>query len=850
MLNRNPTPLKMLSPFLRQIDPTSTCDTMPQVLAMESQNHTLAANALPGWLKYPLDPFQQHAVAAISRHENVLVTAKTGSGKTLVGEYQIAHSLEKGRRVFYTTPIKSLSNQKFHDLKAMFPSVGIMTGDLKFRPDADVVIMTTEILRNLLFKANSTATRGLGITADLSLDRLDAVVFDECHYINDRDRGAVWEETMILLPPAVNLVLLSATIDAPEFFASWLGDLKRKPIHLISTQYRIVPLQHGVYRGEELLTVMDSKERFEAGLYNAWLLWRAGQVKTATDHRARVADRRRGGYEADTIARSSSGPKAFKHQMNELIVRLQSQTLLPALFFVFSRKDCERYASNIEHTLIDSSDAATVRHMIDFHLHRYGEGLQRLPQYQTLRTLLEKGIAFHHSGLLPVLKEMVEILFGRGYVKLLFATETFAVGINMPTKTVVFTGYRKYDDATGGMRMLNTDEYIQMAGRAGRRGKDDKGLVLYLPDREPESLADVKRMMTGGRATFQSRMTFHYDFLLKTLQAGNLDWLQLLKDSYWHKRFEQQLAAGRRELQQLEVEREALDILEAELDDLEERDRLAATLKTATNAARKKAQQEWGTWENRHAGARWAKLIKEVWPKWQTLSKEVWGLKEHLAAAEDPTMDIWARLRALEAFGLLEQGSCNPDSTPRLTALGTASTEVNEGHEILLAAAARAGLFKGLNGREVVAVLAVFLKEGQESAGLVGLDSFAVPDRVKGGVQRIQEMADGFREKERGFPGAALQGVGDPFYWDVNVTWLEPIWRWLDGGLTMGELCADYGSYEGNVMRVLMKLVNLLEEWRSVATLAEDVEGLEIVKGLELEIMREVAVCDSLYLRI
>ena len=222
---------------------------MPQSPAME--------------FKYPLDTFQQHAVAAISRDENVLVTAKTGSGKTFVGEYQIAHSLRKGGRVFYTTPIKSLSNQKFHDLKGEFPgvSVGIMTGDMKFCPDAQIVIMTTEILRNLLFKQGSS-TQSLGITANLSLDGLDAVVFDECHYINDRDRGAVWEETMILLPRKVNLILLSATIESPELFAGWLGELKNKPIHLISTQFRVVPLQHAVYQRDELVTVMDNREKF------------------------------------------------------------------------------------------------------------------------------------------------------------------------------------------------------------------------------------------------------------------------------------------------------------------------------------------------------------------------------------------------------------------------------------------------------------------------------------------------------------------------------------------------------------------------------------------------------------
>jgi ATP-dependent RNA helicase DOB1 len=217
--------------------------------------------------KFPLDPFQQHAISAISRDENVLVTAKTGSGKTLVGEYQIAHSLRKGGRVFYTTPIKSLSNQKFYDLKQMFPDrVGIMTGDIKFRPDAQIVIMTTEILRNLLYK-KGTITEALGLTASLSLDNLGAVIFDECHYINDRDRGKVWEETMILLPPTTNLILLSATLDKPELFAGWLGELKQVPCHVIQTQYRVVPLTHTIFKGNHLCTIMDAKEVFYDDVY-------------------------------------------------------------------------------------------------------------------------------------------------------------------------------------------------------------------------------------------------------------------------------------------------------------------------------------------------------------------------------------------------------------------------------------------------------------------------------------------------------------------------------------------------------------------------------------------------------
>jgi superfamily II RNA helicase len=629
---------------------------------------------------------------------------------------------------------------------------------------------------------------------------------------------------MILLPREVNLVLLSATIDSPEFFAGWLGDLKKKPIHLISTTYRIVPLQHAVVRAADFLTIMDNKEQFEGGLYKGWLQWRLGLAKGADDHRARVAERRRGGYEDPSISRSAGGPKAFKWQLNDLVARLESEVLLPALFFVLNRKDCERYAAAVEHTLIDSSDTAAVKHILDFHLHRYGDALLRLQQYQTLRGLLERGIAFHHSGLLPVLKEIVEILFCRGYVKVLFATETFAVGINMPTKTVVFTGYRKYDDATGGMRMLNTDEYIQMAGRAGRRGKDDKGLVLYLPDREPESLEDVKRMMTGAKATFQSRMTFGYDFLLKTLQAGSLDWLHVMKQSYWYKRYEQTFQACQRELAALEAEKAGLGLTEEDLGELLERERLAEALRGAVNAARKKAQQEWGAWENRHGGARWAGLLKG-------------RAKKEIRDMEDPTVDVWARLASLGAMGFLEN-PVGPDHPLKLTELGTMATEVNEGHPLLMSVAFEKGLFAGLSADETVVALAAFIREGGEEDG----SSCNIPVAIKEALGAVEGEAYQLDRLEK------IKNDADD-YWTLSTAWLEPLWRWLEGA-TAAEICADYDLYEGNFMRILLKTVNLVEEWRSIATLKKSVEELEKLRGIEVRILREVAVSDSLYLRI
>jgi len=350
-----------LSTFLKVIDPNQ--DTvLDEKLAHE--------------YSFPLDKFQKHAVKAINRDENVLVTAKTGSGKTLVGEYQIYHSLAKGKKVFYTTPIKSLSNQKFHDLKQMFKnnSVGIMTGDIKFSPNADVVVMTTEILRNLLYKKGS-ATENLGLTANLSLENLDAVVFDECHYINNKERGSVWEETMILLPPNINMVLLSATIDSAELFASWLGELKQKPIHLISTTYRIVPLEHYLIKNNDYEIIMDKNEVFYVDAYNRYMFWKNEQEKKQKQQKTLVTNRRLGGYEDPVVAKSDTG-SSYIHQLNSTIQMFYEKEMLPCLFFVFSRKNCELYAAKVAGSLIDPSDSAKVKHIIDFHLHRYKDSVQ------------------------------------------------------------------------------------------------------------------------------------------------------------------------------------------------------------------------------------------------------------------------------------------------------------------------------------------------------------------------------------------------------------------------------------------------------------------------------------------
>ena len=793
---------------------------------------------------FPLDPFQKHAISAIFKHENVLVTAKTGSGKTLVGEYQIAHSLQKGKRVFYTTPIKSLSNQKFHDLKQIYGDrVGIMTGDIKFKPDAEIVIMTTEILKNLLYKYDST-TKQLGLTASLSIDNLDAVIFDEVHYINNKERGRVWEETLILLPSSVNLVLLSATIEQPEYFASWLGDLKQKPIHLISTQYRIVPLTHAILMGKNPYTLMDHKETFYPETYNNWLKSRKQLEDDYKQHKKDVAGRRAGGYEDPSI-KGTKRPVSFQHTLNETLRNLEEKELLPALVFSFSRKGCEGFANKLEGSYLTGSESASVRHIVRFHLHRFPSLFEKVPQYFTLMSLLERGIAFHHSGLLPLLKEIVEILFGKGLIKVLFATETFAVGINMPTKVVLFTGFHKFDETSGGHRLLETDEYIQMAGRAGRRGKDKEGLVLYVPERDPVTLSELQSMLKGHKKSITSRMSFHYDFLLKTLQSGNLNWLRLMEQSYWFQQTQKSKKHVEEELQSLEKKIEALGLTPEQKEDMAVRENLELTFKTSTNAAKKDAQKKLEAWRNKHQSPVYDIQWKK-YKEYKTLESNRREQEDYLEDLKEYASHVLPYLEVLQTTGFLKSFESPYELTSaHLTDKGILATEINEGHPLLLSEAFQNNLCEGLTGEEIVAFLSAFLMEKADSEEMPSLNSLQVPSKVVEALQNLDSYVDTFWNAEK------KQGCKSPEgFWDLNSGWIDLVWRWITEDVSAAELCGSYEIYEGNFIRAILKMANLVEEWTNLALYTKNTKMLEKMEGLQQRLLRDIVIPDSLYLRI
>jgi ATP-dependent RNA helicase DOB1 len=438
-----------------------------------------------------LDPFQAQAVSYITKNESVLVAAHTSAGKTVVAEYAIAQSLREGQRVIYTSPIKALSNQKYRDLQEEFSDVGLMTGDITINPTATCLVMTTEILRSMLY-------RGSEVMREVAW-----VIYDEVHYMRDKERGVVWEESIILLPHKVRFVFLSATIPNARQFVNWIAKIHHQPCHVVYTNYRPTPLQHYVFAagGEGLHLVVDEKGKFrEKNFQKAMAALQGGK-----DMEEAIANSiGNSGNGKKKRKRSSTGGKGGNTDLHRIVKLVMERNLNPVIIFSFSKKDCEKYALELNREdYTDDVEKDLITQVYHNAIESLGEDDRKLPQVEALLPLLKKGIGIHHGGLLPILKEIVEILFSEGLIKALFATETFAIGINMPAKTVVFTNTRKWDG--NDFRWVTSGEYIQMSGRAGRRGKDDRGIVIQMMDEKMEP--SVCKGILYGKYTMTD--TFH-----------------------------------------------------------------------------------------------------------------------------------------------------------------------------------------------------------------------------------------------------------------------------------------------------------------------------------------------------
>lgn len=465
--------------------------------------------------QWPFEPdvFQKQAILHLERHDSVFVAAHTSAGKTVVAEYAIALAQKHMTRTVYTSPIKALSNQKFRDFRNTFGDVGLLTGDVQLHPEASCLIMTTEILRSMLYS-------GSDVIRDL-----EWVIFDEVHYINDAERGVVWEEVLIMLPDHVSIILLSATVPNALEFADWIGRLKRRQIYVISTVARPVPLEHYLFTGNspktqgELFLLLDSRGTFHTKGYYA-------AVEAKKDRMSKHAQTF--GAKQPT---HQGGPAQDRGVYLSLLASLRTRAQLPVVVFTFSRGRCDEQASGLTSLdLTTSSEKSEIHLFLQRCLARLRGSDRQLPQVLHMSELLHRGLGVHHSGILPILKEIVEMLFSRGLVKVLFATETFAMGVNMPARTVVFDSMRKHDGST--FRDLLPGEYVQMAGRAGRRGLDPTGTVILLCKGRVPEMVDLHRMVTGKPSQLQSQFRLTYTMILNLLRVDALRVEDMMKRSF------------------------------------------------------------------------------------------------------------------------------------------------------------------------------------------------------------------------------------------------------------------------------------------------------------------------------
>ncbi len=458
-----------------------------------------------------LDKFQEDAIKAIEKGDSVIVSAPTGSGKTLIADYIIDRDFKTGTRVIYTAPIKALSNQKFKDFSKKYgaENVGLITGDMVKNPEALILVMTTEIYRNMV------------MTKDPAIENVSYVIFDEIHYINDIERGYVWEESIIFSSEKTRMLCLSATIPNDKEFADWINSIKKHNVTVVRHETRPVPLS--VFFFDEEIGISTFKQLSE--------------IIDIPDYKYIMGS-----------SRNRRTPRKASHI--DLISEIEGN--LPCLFFAFSRSLCQNMAKELLQKRPFQSDPK-ITSFIREKLANYSPEVNKLESVSLLRQALPYGIGFHHAGMIPIAKEIVEDLFSMGLIKVLYATETFALGVNMPARSVCLQSLRKFDGQS--FRLMNSKEYFQMAGRAGRRGIDEKGYVYFMVNRNDFDTHKVKRLISKDTEPIKSQfklsintvlnlISLHKDHEINTILSQSFDAFQKKSknlSSYSFERFKRDL---------------------------------------------------------------------------------------------------------------------------------------------------------------------------------------------------------------------------------------------------------------------------------------------------------------------
>jgi superfamily II RNA helicase len=834
---------------------------------------------------FTLSDFQKWAISGIVKNEHVLITAHTGSGKTLPAEFAIQHYVEKGKKIIYTTPIKALSNTKLSEMRRKYPEIsfGIITGDVTDNPEADVIIMTTEILRNTLFnkkiKKQVTSnyvqefeivtehnTLPLAFEMDIEND-LAAVIFDEVHYINDEDRGSVWEQAILLLPPQVQLIMLSATIDKPEVFASWIEVQKNiqmenvefcdscpvsKNVYLIPTNHRVVPLTHYMWitTHESILKKMGGDpmlEKINEVRGKPVIIKTAdGKFSDANYHKVKTV--------SNYLEKNRCMVKR-KHILNQLTTYMKRNNHLPAICFVFSRKNVESCAKEITSCLFDddSTVPATIedecKKILISKFPNYKEYID-LPEYTELMQILKKGIAIHHAGMLSVLRELVEMLFDKGYIKLLFATETFAVGINVPAKSTIFTSLSKYNGHA--MRNLYSHEYTQMAGRAGRRGIDKKGLVWILGNLvDMNSVSECKQILTGSPQTLTSKFKISFQLALHIMAAGgSINNIESFSNtslittdinneiSLYDKEYtelQEQLINKKQLLQQ--VSKTPIEILQQYTEK-------KALLKVSSNKQRKRILREISSLEDDY---RTLTMDIQYYTATKVLDNDIEISKKNKEYTENYISTNTISVGDfLQKHKFIEEDS---GDEYKVTELGNIASQLQETNPLALSKIIiDTDYFKSFTPIQIATILSCFtnvnVKDDVKRYNVGGFDTL-----VDSTTQKLKDLMQMYQDSERAMIYNDC-GTDYTFHLDLQVAIKD--WCMADSEERCKEIIQtlknDSGIFLGDFIKSILKISNIVSELEKIAEMVHRVDMLEKVQHITPMIMKYVATNLSLYI--
>ena len=790
---------------------------------------------------FPLSNFQKYSIEAIVEGHHVLVNVPTGSGKTLSGEFAIEYFTKLGKKVIYTCPIKALSNQKYHDFTLKYPelSIGILTGDIKDNPNADILIMTAEILKNKLSQVNPNTDFDIDIQNDLG-----CVVMDEVHFINDKERGKVWEETIILLPKHVQIVMLSATLDNPEAFAKWVehkGDFNitpQKQVYLTPQVERIVPLKHHLFFtcSNDIIKQAKDKilEKKIKDVNNKLILLKDENNKFNLDNYKSVYD----------LYPIFSKKRVFTRRsfvINQVVKVLKEKELLPALCFVLSKKNIEIVANEVTIPLLDfDTKIANISKECGYIIRKlpnYKE-IMELPEYINMVKLLEKGIAIHHAGVLPILREMVEILFAKGFIKLLFATETFAVGINMPTKAVIFTSLSKFDGNHN--RLFHSHEYTQMAGRAGRRGIDKEGHVILLSNLFPEeSSINISKMIKGDPERLQSKFNISYSLILESLQNPNYTMDTIIDNSMINIELNKSINDVSNTIKNIEKSQEEVyKYISNNFENVKLYYELNEELPFTKNSRKKAILKQITSLKNENSEIdmsleKYRKYISFTIDK-KTRIEEQEFYEQFLNNTKQIITDI-----------LVETGYLNNEF--QLTNLGTSAVQIKEMDSMIGALLIENPDFNELSSRELVCLLSCFIHipTNEENRTKIIDDSHS-------NLKRILNDCENFINKRTDIENKLKINVDQNI--KINYDLIDYCWDWCDAldvqscNNIINSIKNEKQIFLGDFCKILIKISNISKELGQVCENNSKIKLLNNISLIPELILKHVISNQSLYI--